>query len=122
MAFAQFYYDPALEFEKLLDEDTGGVSAAQAQAQASAAPIATAGDAKVAKSTDHGAMYAVHALSWRLHTSCINHHWPCSARSTSMTAAEPQPEQSDRWFGEGLLRRCASTGSIHGGTRPGIPK
>ncbi|EIW63944.1 uncharacterized protein TRAVEDRAFT_67885 [Trametes versicolor FP-101664 SS1] len=100
MAFAQFYYDPALEFEKLLDEDTGGVSAAQAQAQASAAPIATAGDAKVAKSTDHGAI----------------------ARSTSMTAAEPQPEQSDRWFGEGLLRRCASTGSIHGGTHPGIPK
>lgn len=54
MAFAQFYYDPALEFEKLLDEDTGGVSAAQAQA--SAAPIAAPGDARVAKSTDHGVM------------------------------------------------------------------
>ncbi|KAL1951128.1 hypothetical protein VTO73DRAFT_277 [Trametes versicolor] len=97
MAFAQFYYDPALEFEKLLDEDTGG--GAGAQAQASTAPIA-AGDAKVAKSTDHGVI----------------------ARSTSMTATEPQPEQNDRWFGEGLLRRCASTGSIHGGTHPGVPK
>ncbi|OJT04485.1 hypothetical protein TRAPUB_4755 [Trametes pubescens] len=101
MAFAQFYYDPALEFEKLLDEDTaaGGGSEAHGQVQA-VAPIAAGGDAKVAKSTEHGAI----------------------VRSTSMTAAEPQPEQGDRWFGEGLLRRCASTGSIHGGTHPGVPK
>lgn len=58
MAFAQFYYDPALEFEKLLDEDTGGGSEA---GQAPAAPIAAAGDAKAAKCTEQGVMYAVHA-------------------------------------------------------------
>ncbi len=62
MAFAQFYYDPALEFEKLLDEDgTGGASEAHS-GETPAAPIAAAGDAKVAKSTDHGVMYALALL------------------------------------------------------------
>ncbi|KAI0360999.1 hypothetical protein OH77DRAFT_1468065 [Trametes cingulata] len=105
MTFAQFYYDPALEFEKLLDDDDGPDSQQAAPAGAAAAVPA--------KIQGTGAMYD--ALS------------PPSVKRTRTTSANPDSEQpsqerASRWFGSGFLRRRASTGSIHGGSHPGVPK
>ncbi|KAI0334363.1 hypothetical protein GY45DRAFT_1367554 [Cubamyces sp. BRFM 1775] len=96
MAFAQYYYDPALEFERALDDDSR-----EAGAMLTTAALADNGPAAAAKAKS---------------TEMIT-------RSSSM-GVEPQPTQGcgGRWFGDGLLKRRASTGSINGGSHPGVPK
>ncbi|KAI0639984.1 hypothetical protein C8Q77DRAFT_1152904 [Trametes polyzona] len=109
MAFAQFYYDPALEFEKLLDDDVP-------------APVVPA-NAHSNKASGGGGDTSA-AVKGPASAA-----GPGGAMSASM-GAEPQPGQDcsghawspSRWFSEGLLRRRASTGSINGGPHPGIPK
>ncbi|KAH9897834.1 hypothetical protein C8Q73DRAFT_682738 [Cubamyces lactineus] len=92
MAFAQYYYDPALEFERVLDDDSR---------EAAVSSTAALADNCATKS---------------MNTESIT-------RSSSM-GGEPQPAQGggNRWFGDGLLKRRASTGSINGGSHPGVPK
>ncbi|KAI0828933.1 hypothetical protein BC628DRAFT_1361342 [Trametes gibbosa] len=113
MAFAQFYYDPALEFERMLDDDG-------APAEPPAALIGGGGrPSSIAAGSPQGSDGAAAAASKSTGSGAI-------VRSASMSASEtrmpPQELQGRRWIGEGLLKRCASTGSVNGGLHPGIPK
>ncbi|KAI0660639.1 hypothetical protein C8Q70DRAFT_1105439 [Cubamyces menziesii] len=96
MAFAQYYYDPALEFERALDDESRDVSTSSTTATLLADNCAA----------------NLKSQSTELIT-----------RSSSL-GGEPQPTQGggSRWFGEGLLKRRASTGSINSGSHPGVPK
>ncbi|KAI9068704.1 hypothetical protein FKP32DRAFT_1672002 [Trametes sanguinea] len=104
MAFAQFYYDPALEFERLLEDD--GESSASANAalvDVSAPrrmPAGVAGAQNKSRSTGE------------------------VTRPATVDGEPRSPGQgsTSRWFGDGFLKRRATTGPVNGGSHPCIPK
>ncbi|OSD06252.1 hypothetical protein PYCCODRAFT_1432065 [Trametes coccinea BRFM310] len=104
MAFAQFYYDPALEFERLLDEDCESTANAALVDVRVGAPGRAAG---VAGATDRSKS--------------------TSEVTTGPAAVDgaPRPSQGEpsRWFGDGFMKRRATTGgSVNSGSHPCIPK
>ncbi|KAI8990588.1 hypothetical protein BD414DRAFT_484113 [Trametes punicea] len=100
MAFAQFHYDPALEFERLLEDD--GTESTLNAALVDGPPRVAGPTATKSKST--GAI----------------------TRPTSTRGERCPPRgvtTQSRWFGEGLVkRRAATTGSMNGGSHPVVPK
>ncbi|KAI0673704.1 hypothetical protein C8Q78DRAFT_1076685 [Trametes maxima] len=115
MAFAQFYYDPALEFEKMLEDDGSGPTPAHPGSIVS--PPGIAGVAGPSVPADAGAQVPAGAAAKGCSAGAIT-------RAASIAVGETHASQgmASRWFGEGLLKRRASTGSVHGGSHPGVPK
>ncbi|KAI0652429.1 hypothetical protein C8Q79DRAFT_1005629 [Trametes meyenii] len=117
MAFAQFYYDPALEFERMLEDDgsSGPGTNAQAGSIAPAPGIPSVAGPFPPAAADAQVPAAAAALAKDCGAGAIT-------RAASIAAGETHPSQGSRWFGEGLLKRRASTGSVHAGSHPGVPK